>query len=204
MHSAYIRNDFSQQPAYVSLGANIATSQSHTSLSSENSQCSSGYYSDSSCGGSSVNMTQLPLPKYTCKNLTGKLRKEKHSGITDTSLIKPPVMCSSPVQVMSSSTINNDRCTPSSIKSLENGPTQKDISLSAVSHQYQAHTLPSESSFTSEKLSMIPKLSGYESTSSHCVTYGCQSPATVVHPTSLQDPNKMSLQYWLVLTNRYS
>ena len=68
--------------------------------------------------------------------LTGKLKKEKHSSITDTSLIKPPIMCSSPSQVTSSSTISTKRCTPSSIKSLENNPTQKDIALSAESHQY--------------------------------------------------------------------
>ena len=208
MHSAYIRNDINQQLPYgdhspdVSLRANRATSQSHTSLSSDNSLCSSGYYSDSSCGGSSaasLKMTQLPLPKVTCKHLTGKLKKEKHSSITDTSLIKPPVMCSSPVQVTSPFTISNERCTPSSIKSLENGPTQNDMSLSAESHQYGTHTFPSKSS--SEKMSMIPKLSGYGSTSSHCVAYDCQSPATVPRPTSLQDPDKVPLQYWLVLTN---
>ena len=209
MSGAYIRNDVNQQyyfedhPSHVSLRADRATSQSCTSLSSESSLCSSGYYSDNSCSWSSavsLKKTQIPLPKVTCKHLTGKLTKDNHSSITNTSLRKASVMSSTPIQVTPSSTNSTDRCvyTCSSFTSLENGSTQKDISSSSERHQYKTYITPSRSS--SAKTSMIPKLSGYESISSHCVFNGCHSPATMAHPSTLQDPNEVTSQHWLVQT----
>ena len=209
MSSAYIRNDVSQQLVFedhlsdVSLGADRATSQSCTSLSSEKSRCSSGYYSDSSCSRSSVlslKKTQIRLPKVTCKHLTGKLTKENHSSITNASFIKASVMSSTPIQVTPSSINSTDRCiyTRSSFTSLENGSTQKDMSSSTESHQYKTYITPSRSS--SVKTSMIPKLSGYESISGHSTSYGCHSPATMEHPSTLQDANEIASQHWLVQT----
>lgn len=106
--------------------SNTKMSQNSTSLSSENSQCSIGYYSDTSYDETiSTKSTLLPLPKATCKHLLGKGNKESHHssesvrGLTSPSTYKSSktscTVSPQPSSTKKTSTLkpSNGRLTPS-------------------------------------------------------------------------------------------
>ena len=190
MASAYIKTGVDQQPSYeddMSLVADTSSSRSDTLLSSENSQCSSGYYLDNSCGRFfSSKATQSPLPKVTCKHLTDKIWTESQRSSTDASLIKSLAVVSSPIQTTSSTKISSDKCSHRSVGSLRINPIQKHISSSNDSGKNKKYILPPF--IPSTKTSMIPRVSSGRSTSGHCVSHVCDSPVITTHPSTLQDP----------------
>ena len=193
MGSAYIKND--TQLSQISYGdymiadnsllGSIPVSQSDASLSSECSQYSSGYYSDSSCGGS-VNLkgSRLPPPKVTCKHLSdGKEYKKTQSSFTATSLIKSPVLCSSHIQTTSPTIGDDDICSH-----LPNSFIKRDKTASADTHKSKNYPFPLQSS--SAKMSMIPKPSSGRPAAGYCASIDCYPPAaaTGTHPSTLFDP----------------
>ena len=185
MGSAYIKTGVDQQPCYeedMSLVTDTLSSKSDTLLSSESSQCSSGYYSDSSSGRSvSSKATRLPRPKATCKHLTDKVWTESQRTCTDTSLIKTPTMVSSPIQTTSYTASSSDKCSHRSVGSLRINPTQRNIPSSNDNGKNQKCILPPHSPST--KMSMIPRVS-----SGRSVSHVCDSPAITTHASTLPDP----------------
>ena len=205
MSTAYIKDDtdtqLSQTPydqdrlSYTSSAGNTPLSQSG-SISSECSQYSSGYYSDSSNSESVTSKSsRLPYPKVAYKQMNGQK-------LYDNSTFKiPSTTSSSPIQSISP-TIHDDESsclTSNGQAGLDNGSLQKKSAslygrTKNTTHlSLQKYPHPPQSSST--KTSMIPKPSSGRPITSPSTSSGCYS-SHKVYPSTVQDP---TLQFWLVV-----
>lgn len=204
--TSYIKDDSEQQLSQtpydqssdISSSGNTPVSQS-ASLSSESSQYSSGYHSDSSYSESVTSKSsKLPHPKVTYKYFHGQEKTNDHGNFTVNSRVKPPVSSSVSVSssVVSSSAIQS--ITPTSHKSsnlcgngYKSGSVPREPTSSHGSCKSSTHlSLQSHSA----KMSKIPKPSHSGATASYCTSSDCHS-TSKVHPSTLQDSK---LQFWLV------
>ena len=216
--TSYIKDDnhqeLSQTPydhsSDISSSGNTPVSQS-ASLSSESSQYSSGYHSDSSYSESVTSKSsKLPHPKVTYKYFYGQEKAKGHDNFTASSRLKPPV--SSPVlssSVASFSAIQS--ITPTNHKSnnlsgngFKSGSVPREPTCSHGSCKSNTHlslqNYPLSPQSHSAKMSKIPKPSHGREIARYCTcaSSGCHS-TSKVHLSTLQDS---TLQFWLVFNIR--
>ena len=165
--------------------AKTPISHSSKSMSSEFSQCSSGYCSDNSYGGSvGSKSSQLCFPEDNCKSLPSIAEKEQEAHETFTTPL---------------SQIASDKLIHSGINSLENESIQR-VSISSTKDLQSNFLLSPKSSkqdTLSTKVSKIPKPSSIRfmhiSESCHSLSDICKSSAAAM--VTIQD-KELAIHKW--------